>query len=149
MKELHGQASQAIDASPQEALELLADLESYPRWYPSVVRGIEVVEREGERITQARATLQAAVGPINRELALLLAVTLGADTVRLARVPHERSDRERFEVTWRVAAQGPQRTHLELALYAALDLPRLLPTGGLADSMAAGFVGAAARQLAR
>lgn len=146
MKDLRGQASRAVAVAPQSALALLADVEGYARWYPEVVRGIEVMERDGGWVSRARAILFASVGPISRELQLLLSVSRERDTVRLVRVPHERSDREHFEVTWRAVGTGA-RTQLELALVASLDLPRLLPTGGLADSMASGFVGAAARAL--
>lgn len=147
MKDLHGEASRTVAADPQRCLELFADLEGYPRWYPDVVRGVEVADRDSDgRASRARATLHAAVGPINRDLSLLLAVTTGPDTVRLTRVANAGSDRERFEVTWRTVAQGSE-TRIALALDASLDLPRLLPTGGLADSMAAGFVAAAAREL--
>ncbi len=146
MKDLRGQASQEVHVAQESVLALLADVEGYPRWYPEVVRDIEVVQRDGDWVTRAHATLFASVGPIRRELQLLLSVTREADTVRLVRVPHERTDRERFEVTWRAVATGA-RTQLQLALAASLDVPRLLPTGGLADTMASGFVVAAAREL--
>ena len=149
MKDLRGEAAQTVPAEAQRCLDLLADLESYPRWYPDVVRRIEVMAREGSQVTQARATLHAAIGPINRDLDLLLSVVRQSDTVLLARVPHAGSDRERFEVRWRAAPHASDRTRLELALAASLDLPRLLPTGGLADTLAAGFVSAAARELSR
>ena len=148
MKDLHGESSRPVAADPERCLELLADVEGYPRWYPDVVRRIEVVQRDGDRASRVRATLHAAIGPINRDLSLLLAVTRSADTVKLTRVANAGSDRERFEVTWRAAAAS-QSTRLALSLDASLDLPRLLPTGGLADSMAAGFVNAAARELER
>jgi ribosome-associated toxin RatA of RatAB toxin-antitoxin module len=148
VKDLHGSASQPVNASQELCLELLADVESYPRWYPEVVRGIEVVKRDAATVAQqVRAILHAAVGPINRDLELQLAVTRGSDTVALTRVPHERSDRERFEVNWRVVAAGAQQARIELSLLASLDLPRLLPVGGLADTLATGFVGAAVREL--
>lgn len=148
MKDLRGEAVRTVQAVAQRCLDLLADLEGYPLWYPDVVRHVEVLERDEQgHAARARATLHAAIGPINRDLQLLLAVTRGADTVRLARVTHGGSDRERFEVRWRAAPHLSDQTRLELALEASLDLPRLLPTGGLADSLAAGFVAAAAREL--
>jgi ribosome-associated toxin RatA of RatAB toxin-antitoxin module len=148
MKDLNGSASRPVNAPPELCLELLADVESYPRWYPEVVRGIEVVKRDAATVAQqVRAILHAAVGPINRDLELLLAVTRGSDTVALTRVQNERSDRERFEVNWRVVGAGPEQARIELSLAASLDLPRLLPVGGLADSLATGFVRAAVREL--
>ena len=149
MKDLHGEAARPVSASPQRSLDLLSDLEGYPRWYPDVVRRVDVLQRDGELVKQARVTLHAAIGPINRDLELVLSVARTPDTVTLARVRNERSDRERFEVAWRARPTGADQTRLELALDASLDLPRLLPTGGLADTLAAGFVEAAARELAR
>jgi hypothetical protein len=148
VKDLQGSAAESVNAPPDRCLELLADVESYPRWYPEVVRGLEVVKRDaGGAAQQVRAVLHAAVGPINRDLELLLGVTRGTDTVALARVPHEGSDRERFEVNWRVVGAAAQQARIELSLAASLDLPRLLPIGGLADTLAAGFVDAAVREL--
>ena len=150
MKDLHGSASQPVNAAPQRCLELLADVESYPRWYPEVVRRIEVVKRDAAGAAQqVHAILHAAVGPINRDLELRLGVTRGAETVVLARVAHEGSDRERFEVNWRVVSAGAQQARIELSLVASLDVPKLLPVGGLADTLATGFVGAAVRELSR
>lgn len=147
MKDLHGEATRPVSASPQRSLDLLSDLEGYPRWYPDVVRRVDVLQRDGDLVKQARVTLHAAIGPINRDLELVLSVARASDTVTLARVRNEHSDRERFEVTWRARPAGAEQTRLELALDASLDLPRLLPTGGLADTLAAGFVQAAAREL--
>ncbi|MEA2146922.1 MAG: Polyketide cyclase / dehydrase and lipid transport [Solirubrobacteraceae bacterium] len=150
MKDLRGSASQPVNAAPERCLELLADVEGYPRWYPEVVRGIEVVKRDAAGAAQqVRAILRAAVGPINRDLELQLGVTRGADTVVLARVPDAGSDRERFEVNWRVVRAGAQQARIELSLAASLDVPRLLPVSGLADTLATGFVGAAVRELSR
>jgi ribosome-associated toxin RatA of RatAB toxin-antitoxin module len=150
VKDLQGSAAQSVAATPDRCLELLADVESYPRWYPDVVRGIDVVKRDAQsRAEQVRATLFAAVGPINHELELLLAITRAPDSVVLSRFPYERSDRERFEVNWRVTAAGAQQSRIELLLAASLDLPRFLPVGGLADTMATGFVGAAVAELSR
>jgi ribosome-associated toxin RatA of RatAB toxin-antitoxin module len=148
VKDLHGSAAQPVNTVPERCLELLADVESYPRWYPEVVREIEVLERDAAGAAQqVRAILHAAVGPINRDLELRLGVTRGADTVVLARVPHAGSDRERFEVNWRVVRAGAQQARIELSLAASLDVPRLLPVGGLADTLATGFVSAAVREL--
>ena len=151
MKDLHGSASQPVNAAPERCLELLADVESYPRWYPRGGAGNRSARARRRRSAaqQVRAILHAAVGPINRDLELRLGVTRGADTVVLARVAHAGSDRERFEVNWRVVSAGAQQARIELSLAASLDLPRLLPVGGLADTMATGFVGAAVRELSR
>jgi hypothetical protein len=67
-------------------------------------------------------------------------------TVALSRVPHQGSDKERFDVTWKVG--GGQSTRIELQLAANLDVPRLVPLGGVGDSMAADLLSAATRALA-
>jgi hypothetical protein len=63
----------------------------------------------------------------------------------LSRIPHEPIDKERFDVTWRV--DGGQATQIRLDLLANLDVPRLVPLGGVGDSMAQGLVSAATRAL--
>jgi hypothetical protein len=67
------------------------------------------------------------------------------DAVCLSRVPHEPSDPEKFEVVWRVAP-GPA-TRLSIELSAALEVPRLVPLGGVGDRIAQGFADAAKREL--
>ncbi len=95
MKDLHGGASSTVNASPEQCLALLADVEGYQAWYPDVVRSLQVLDRDPEgRATKAQATLHAAVGPIARDLPLTLAVTRSAGTVSLSRVPHKPSDPE-------------------------------------------------------
>jgi hypothetical protein len=66
--------------------------------------------------------------------------------VALNRIPHEGSDKERFDVIWKVA--GGQSTRIELQLAANLDVPRFIPLGGVGDAMAADLVSAATRALA-
>lgn len=142
----HGTASAA--APPERCLEFLGDVEAYPSWYPDVVRSVRVLDRDGEgRAERVRATLHAAVGPIARDLDVVLVVSRGTSTVKLTREPHQLSDPERFEVTWRVDGSEQEATRLEVALNAALEMPRLVPLGGVGDAMAGGFVRAAARAL--
>jgi hypothetical protein len=150
MKELRGRAAAPVSADRARVLDLLADLEAYPGWYPDVVRSVAVIERDGYgQPSRARAKLHAAVGPVTRDFDLVLAVTRSADSVRLARVPRERTDPERFEVTWTLGAGpgGGPGGELRLALDANLDVPRLVPLGGVGDAMARGFVSAAVRRL--
>lgn len=149
MKHLEASASTTVAAPLERAYELLADVERYPTWYPEVVRTVDVVERSAPvgAVRRARTRLHASLGPIERDFDLLLRVeTAGPDLVRLARVPHEPDDPERFEVTWRLGAQAAL-IRIDLALVADLDVPRLVPVGGLGDSIARGFVEAAARAL--
>lgn len=143
MKELSGGASAGVRAKPGRCLDLLADVEGYQRWHPDVVREVRKLDNG-----RARAVLHVAWGPVTRDFEVTLAVERDDHQVRLVREPHERSDRERFEVTWRVEPVGAG-ARLDLDLDAALDVPRLLPLGGIGDAMAQGFVSAAARELDR
>jgi hypothetical protein len=148
MKELHGTATAHTGASPQQTLELLCAVERYPSWYPDVVRRVEVVERRGDgTAASARTTLHVAQGPFVRDIDLVLAVEVAPlETVRLTRIPHDRHDQETFEVAWRVSEyEGGSR--IDLSLDANLAVPRLVPLGGIGNSVAGGFARAAARAL--
>jgi ribosome-associated toxin RatA of RatAB toxin-antitoxin module len=149
VKRLQGSGEVEVSAAPPQCFALLEAVEHYPDWYPEVVRRVEVLERDGDgTASRAHATLHAAVGPLVKDFDLLLAVAAEPLTaVTLTRIPHGRADEEEFRVRWRVLA-GP-RTRIELRLDANLSVPRLAPVGGLGDSLAKGFVAAAARTLAR
>ncbi len=147
MKKLHARAEAPVNATAEQAIALLRAVDGYPTWYPEGVRAAEVLERDDDgRPTKVKATLHIASGPLVRDFRLTLLVTSpDPGTIRLAREPHDSSDSERFEVTWRVTDRyGVQ---IELALDANLSVPRLLPVGGVGESLAQGFVGAAARAL--
>jgi hypothetical protein len=147
MKELHGTASASVAAPIEECFALVEAIDRYPSWYPDVVREAEIVERNTDgHPTRARATLHASVGPFVKDFELLLLVTEEQlRTVKLNRIPHDRGDPERFEVIWHL--QPGRETRIDLILNANLSVPRLLPVGGIGDSMAAGFVAAAATAL--
>ncbi len=145
VKEIHGSSSAAVSVPIEDCFALLLAVERYPSWYPEAVREVEVVQRRADGDpAMVRATLLAAIGPVAREFHLLLAVEASRpQTVRLTRVPHDPSDRERFEVTWRLERAADTRIRVRLA--ANLSVPRMLPVGGVGDAMASGFVRAAAR----
>ena len=147
MKELTGTASATTPASPEACLALLAAVDRYPSWHPDVVKSVDVLERDDQgQPTQARTKLHVQHGPITRDFDLTMAVAVDpAGTVKLSRIPHHRSDGEKFEVNWRVT--GGQPTQIGLDLVAGLDVPRFLPLGGVGDSIAEGFVSAATRAL--
>jgi ribosome-associated toxin RatA of RatAB toxin-antitoxin module len=145
VKEVVGAASAAVSAPIEDCFALLMAVDRYPSWYPEAVREVEVVQRgaDGDP-AMVRARLHASIGPVAREFHLLLVVEASRpQTVRLRRVPHDPSDRERFEVTWRLEQAAGTRIRVQLA--ANLSVPRLLPVGGIGDAMANGFVSAAAR----
>ena len=144
MKELRGTADSAVGAPVERCVALLADVEQYPGWHPDVVRHAEVLERdERGRATKARAKLRAAIGGLGRDFDLTLAVSVPQpDTVKLSRLPHGPDDREELEMRWEV-----HDGRIQLRIEARLDVPRLLPAGGIGDSLAEGFVQAAVRAL--
>jgi ribosome-associated toxin RatA of RatAB toxin-antitoxin module len=148
VKELRGTATELVPAAIDKCFALLGAIDEYPVWYPDVVRSVEVLERGADgRATVARAKLHVARGPVVKDFDLKLAVSIDPPhTVKLTRVPHEPSDQERFGVTWRLEAANGTRIRLDLD--ANLDVPRFLPLGGIGDSIAEGFVAAAARALA-
>lgn len=149
MKELTGSASAATAASPEAAIALLEAIDRYPTWHPDVVKEAEVLERDAAgRPTRARTRLHVERGPLTRDFDLVMSVHVDpAGTIKLSRIPDESGDKERFDVTWRV--DGGQHTHIRLDLAANLDVPRLVPLGGVGDSMAEGLVSAAKRELGR
>ena len=150
MKELHGQATAIVAAPQAECVTLLAAVDRYPEWYPDVVREVEVLERDrAGRPTKVEATLHVARGPLVRDFHLILAVMVDSTgTIKLTRLPREPAEKERFEVTWRLqSVRNGDSTEVTLALDANLDVPRLVPLGGIGDSMAQGFVGAASEAL--
>ncbi len=145
MKELHGAASTSVSAPAQQCYALLADIDGYHAWYPDVIRSSEVLERGAdEQPVRAHAVLHVAVGPLVRDFNLQLAVSTDAPSlVKLERIPHDASDPERFVVTWTVRPGA-----IAVSLDASLSVPRLLPIGSIGETMAQGFVTAAARALA-
>ncbi len=140
MKELRGAASASVAAPVERCVQFLGTVDRYPEWYGEVVRSVEVLDPG-----RARATLHVSVGPLTRDIRLLLSVAVSERSVVLRRIPHEPTDPERFEVSWSVFDGPPTRVGLELS--ANLDVPRLVPLGGVGEAMARGFVVAAAREL--
>jgi Polyketide cyclase / dehydrase and lipid transport len=128
-------------------MALLEAIEGYPTWAPDIVKEGEVLERDaGGLPTKARARLHVERGPITRDFNLVFEVTVDpAGRIALRRIPQEASDKERFDVTWRV--HGGQSTRIELELGANLDVPRFIPLGDVGDSIAQQLVSGATRAL--
>jgi hypothetical protein len=146
MKELHGKASATVSAPLETCVELLAAIDAYPDWYPDGVREVEVLERDaGGQPTSARTVLHVDVAGFNRDFNLTMSVEVDPeDRVALTKVKADDSDPP-FDVTWRLSEQGG--TLIELDLDTALPVPRLLPLGGVGDSIARSFVSAASAAL--
>ncbi|HEY4896640.1 MAG TPA: SRPBCC family protein [Solirubrobacteraceae bacterium] len=147
MKELHGQAGRFLSASTEECFALVADVESYPRWHPEVVRSVVVVEsaRDGTA-ERAETSLHVSYGPLARDFELTMAIDVAPPgSVSLVRIAHGPSDREEFAVRWQIEDRG--QTWLGVELSANLAVPRLVPLGGIGEAIAAGFLRAAADAL--
>ncbi len=141
MKELRGEASATVTVAKDQCLRFLAAVDAYPQWYPETVREVQVLERDSDgNPGRVRAKLHIARGPLVKDFDLTMAVRIDpAGTVTLERIAHGQGDGERFTVTWRL--DGESRLGVELD--ANLSVPRMIPLGGLADSIATGFLHAA------
>jgi hypothetical protein len=150
MKQLTGTAQVEVDATRERCYALLADIVSYPRWHPDIVRDVSVLTTHDDGLpTTARATLHVARGPLVRNLELTLAVERRPPgAISLIRLPNEPTDPEQLRVDWRLTGDG-RRTRIALELAANLSLPKVLPLGGIGDALAQGFVAAAARGISR
>lgn len=144
-----GTASAVAPAPVDDCFALLAAVDRYPEWYPQAVIEVQVLERGADAVAPARvrAKLHVGVGPIVRDFDLVLAVqTVAPESVKLTRVADGGSDQQ-FDVAWRLRHAGQGGTRIELELRASLDAPRFMPLGGIGDSIAKGFVDAAAAKL--
>jgi ribosome-associated toxin RatA of RatAB toxin-antitoxin module len=150
MKELHARAQSAVTASIDETLALLRAVEDYPAWYPACIKSASVLERNAAGVASTvRAVLHVAAGPFVKDFALTLALTEPAPgVIKLSRQHHGAGDQERFDVTWTVTpGAGGAGANVALALDASLSVPRLVPVGGVGETIATGFVKAAAGKL--
>lgn len=144
MKQLHGAAEGSVAAPVSECLALLCALERYPDWHPELVRAVSVLDGGANERTRAEVRLHVAHGPIVRDFDLLMELAVQAPSaVTLSRIPRTGDDREEFTVRWQLRQLDAARTELRLELNANLDVPRLLPLGGVGDAFAVGFVRAA------
>lgn len=150
MKDLSGIATGVAEAAIDRCFARLADMESYPSWYPEGVRLVEVVERDVSGLaSRVDATLTIARGPLRFDRAVPLSVLREhPGLIRLERVPDDAHDREQLQVIWRLQALTEARTELSVEMRAQLALPPFVPgLGGLAEDVAGGFLDAAVRDL--
>ena len=140
--------------SIERCFAVVADVEHYPDWYPAGVKRVEVLERGDDQRARLVATvLSVGDGPIHKDFNLKMAVTTTEPSaVDLSRVKQDAVDGELMAVSWALApAAGTSdaaATQLTVALRAALNLPPFLPVGGIAQSVANGFLAAALARLA-
>jgi hypothetical protein len=147
VKDLRGQATGTVSADPRRCFALLLAVDGYPTAYPEVIREVEVIERDraGSPLI-ARAKIHVAIGPVQRDLELLVKVSSERDRmVRLTRIPNDRSDLERVSLTWRISPGPP--TRLTVRLRARLEVPRVIPIQGGGGALARGLLEAASQTL--
>jgi ribosome-associated toxin RatA of RatAB toxin-antitoxin module len=147
MKDLSGSATAITQASSVKALALLEAVDRYPDWYPDVVKQVDVLERDaGGHPSKVQTKLHVQYGPLSHDFDLVMNVEIDPPSlVRMSRVPHHHADDERFDVTWHL--DGSEAARLRVELLASLNVPRFLPLGDVGNSLAAGFVNAAANAL--
>jgi ribosome-associated toxin RatA of RatAB toxin-antitoxin module len=143
MKQLSASASAETSASRERCFALVCAIERYPSWCPDTVTAAEVTERDGDGLpTHARVNLHVVHGFLVRDFKLDVAVqTRKPESVEMARIPHRPDDREELVVGWSLDGDGP--TRIEVRMRANLSIPGLVPVGGLAESVANGFLNAA------
>jgi len=145
MRDLHGRASELSPAPVDACLALLAAIDAYPDWHPEAIREVEVLERDGAgQPTRVVTVLHVEVAGFDRDFHLTMDVDVGRGRVALRKVKADDSDPP-FDVTWNLSKQDG--TVIALELDTALPVPRLVPLGGVGDSIARSFVNAAVRAL--
>ncbi len=144
MKHLHATAAATTSATLERCFEFLSAIDDYPHWYPSRIVAAESVDRDADGVpTRARAILHFAHGPLAKEFPVDLSViTKRLQSIELRRLPEHPKDDEQLSVAWRLI-DGPAARRIEVEMRADLAVPRFLPIGGMAESIARGFVEAA------
>ena len=142
MRALHGTASEVAAAPLEECLALLAAVDAYPSWYPDGVREVQVLERDPDgQPTRVLTVLHVDAAGFNRDFHQTMDVEVDpGGRVALRKVKANDSDPP-FDVEWNLSEQDG--TVIKLDLDTALPVPRLVPLGGLGDSIARSFVSAA------
>ena len=146
MRALNGTASDVAAAPFEACLALVAAIDAYPRWYPEGVREVEVLERDDAgQPTRVLTVLHVEAAGFNRDFHQTMDVEVDpGGRVALTKVKADPSDPP-FDVAWNLSEQDG--TVIELELDTALPVPRLVPLGGLGDSIARSFVSAARTEL--
>jgi hypothetical protein len=146
MRALHGTASEVAAAPLDACLALVAAIDAYPRWYLEGVREVEVLERDtAGQPTRVLTVLHVEAAGFNRDFRQTMDVEVDpSGRVALRKVKAEPSDPP-FDVEWNLTEDDG--TAIKLDLDTALPVPRLVPLGGLGDSIARSFVSAACRAL--
>jgi ribosome-associated toxin RatA of RatAB toxin-antitoxin module len=105
-------ARTGVAAPPSRCLEVLADVEAYPRW-ASLIAAAEVTG-------PGRMRMRAEVLGLGFEMEC--ALELRDDRAVLRRLPYDAQDDERYEATWTLTPRG-EGSAVELHVVAAIDAP--------------------------
>jgi hypothetical protein len=148
MKELAATAAASTKAPLEHCFALVSAIDQYPSWYPATVTAAEVTERDGAGLpSRALVDLHVAHGVLVRDFHLDVSVQARPlESLTMSRIRRGSEDRERLSVAWALA--GGQRTRVEVRMQASLSIPRFVPVGGVAESLADGFLAAALAALA-
>ncbi|MDQ6818473.1 MAG: hypothetical protein M3018_13865 [Actinomycetota bacterium] len=148
MKSIDGRANSEVSASAEECFALLAAVHGYPTWIGELVRAVDVLEWDAaDRPTTARMAIHVARGPLVKDFEVVVSVQAKpVDSVLLARLKHEPSDREELEISWQLhSATG---TGIEVSFHALTpEFPRFVPVRGVGDEIADTLLRAAVRAL--
>ncbi len=148
MKSIDGRADSVVRASAEECFALLAAVDRYPAWTGELVREVHVLEWDAsDQPTRARVTLHVAQSPLAKEFELVMSVQAKpVESVLLARVPHDASDREQLEIDWRLHREVG--TRIEVSFHGVTPrVPSFVPLGGVGDEIADTLLRAAVKAL--
>lgn len=149
MKHLDGRAGVVVTPPIATCFSLLEAVERYPRWCGEFIREVSSVERGDDgRPVQAHVVVHVAQSPFGKRFEFDARIrTEPPRAVDLSRLPSSADDRDRFSLSWSLAAEG-DRTHVGLEFSAAVSfLPSVLPLPGVGDLIAGALLDAAAREL--
>ncbi|HEY6398536.1 MAG TPA: SRPBCC family protein [Solirubrobacteraceae bacterium] len=148
MKSIDGKADSVVGATAEECFALLAAIQHYPEWSGELVRDVHVLEWDASgQPTSARVTLHVAQSPLVKDFVLVMSVQAKpVESVLLARVPHDASDREQLEIGWRLQREGG--TRIDVSFHGVTPrVPSFVPLRGVGDEIADTLVRAAVKAL--
>jgi ribosome-associated toxin RatA of RatAB toxin-antitoxin module len=143
MKQLSATASATTPATLERCFELVSAIDQYPTWYPAGVTAAQVTERDAEgQPTRAHVELHVAHGILVRDFSLnVVVLTRRLESVKIERIRSRVDDSQEFAVAWALA--GGEQIQIAVRMHANLSIPGFLPVGGVAESVANGFLKAA------
>lgn len=118
MSRFGGEGTVEIEASVERCFELAGDAAGYPEWHP-VIESVAVLERDGdERVSRARAVVDASVSTVTVEVAFTHEPPTLVECRRVS------GDLKEMWTRFEFAELGPERTRLDYST--GLDPGRML-----------------------